>query len=1476
MKTSLFIYFFLSLSILCAAGAPVITLLYPSWGSMTGNIYLKGTGFGATTALNTVTANGYPCVIQTASTTDIKCSMNTILGPIALSITVTVGGVTSNSKTYGVVEITKHSQTNNVYSIQGDFKSIPNPDQIVVKSPDQTITIPVTWSAISLTWNITKEMMAKGAFQLIDTSTNYNIGTTTTGYGPVIQDVKFYESSIVFTGFIFSGTTKVTSTQTMGQTDNCVITSWTETTLACTPVSTYFIDKYFLPYVITQANGYSTSMGSYLPNINVVQYIGTDRSNLVLTASMSQSTNIRVLGLTASPITPNSASLTSIGFTYPANAQCGNAFISTDDSLNYQRLSNSGLVCPTPLIQSVITKPDITNNYYLTFSGKYLSNQQYKTGTTTLYYKIQFGGGSTQDCSMISTLPDTNYVYTVVCQIPAITKPPTFKLVATTTKGQTSNILVGFQPTIETISKTNYRQRSVVTITGSAFSSFDLIVTIGGSQCQSPVVPEDGTQITCTFNSDVFVVDFSKPLEVVVSISSTYIDKKSIFYYNRPDPIISTSTSTNYGVPGTVTITGTYLYSTNLVVTIGGSSCTSPLSAPDGNSITCQFGSDVTVTNIRDKLEVSVIIDSTYNVKNSIFSYTLIAPTIVSSTSTMYETPGLVTITGTSFYNFGLIVTIGGATCATPVAQNDKQITCQFPSSVTITDIKNPLEISVTINSVAVKKSVFYYTLPTPTITSTTSTEYGKTGTVTITGTNFYGNFGISVSIGGSTCGTPVASQDKTQITCQFSSVTVTDIKKPLEVSVTVAATYNAKNSVFYYTLPIATITSSTSTIYETAGLVTITGTSFYNFDLVVSIGGATCNNAVASQDNTQVTCQFSSSVIVTDILAPLEVSISVNSVVTKNSVFYYTLPTPVISSSKSTVYGTPGLVTITGTSFYNFGLVVTIGGSTCSTPMASQDNKEITCQFSSSVTVTDISAPLEISVTIASKYNAKKSVFYYTLATPTIVSSTSTVYKTAGLVTITGTNFYNFGLAVKIGGAVCGTPNVSQDNKEITCQFSSSVTVIDISAPLEISVTINSVEITNSVFYYTLQNPTISSSTQTIFGKPGIITITGSAFYNFDLVVEIGNSPCKSAAASKDSKHITCFFESDVQVVDISTPLEVFVSIDTNFVAKENVFYYAEPTQVLISNSTTTVYGVAGIVTLTGTNFFGQDLVVTIGNSPCSSPVASQDKTQLTCNFNSDVKVLDIQSPLDVFVSVEPDNNITSSIFYYTLPTPTVISSTSTFYGLPTIITIIGTSFYNFDLIVTIGGSSQCTSPVASQDNKQITCKFEADIQISDYNTPLDVSVIIATDYKTNKAVFYYLKPIEVSIFSSTSTKYGVPGMVMIFGNNFINDQLFVQIGGSQCTDAVASQDSKQLTCNFKSDIQVSNFNTALDVFVSIKSLFNATEPVFLYIKSDKNCPVGSNGQMCSGHGTCNPQLNCDCSKEWESSDCSLPNTGG
>ncbi|KAF2077898.1 hypothetical protein CYY_000776 [Polysphondylium violaceum] len=401
-----------------------------------------------------------------------------------------------------------------------------------------------------------------------------------------------------------------------------------------------------------------------------------------------------------------------------------------------------------------------------------------------------------------------------------------------------------------------------------------------------------------------------------------------------------------------------------------------------------------------------------------------------------------------------------------------------------------------------------------------------------------------------------------------------------------------------------------------------------------------------------------------------------------------------------------------------------------------------------------------------------------------------------------------------------------------------------------------------------------VSTATPLLYGSPGKITISGSGFTVPLVQVTIGGAECTAPVVSQLGKQVVCDFDASVPVLNVNDTLEVKVgdTYSVNLFAKESVFRYGQiPT---VTSATSTIYAIPGIVTVIGTFFLNDQLEVTIGGNLCASPIAL-DSTKLTCEFKSDIVVTDISSPLDVVVSVQSQfSSSSSSVFYYTLPTPTIINSTSTLYGTPQQVTIRGTGFYNFGLVVHIEGSI-CSNAIASMDSKEITCEFKSDILVSDLSTPLNVTVVINTNYKATKAVFYYIKPIQVSITSSTSTKYGVPGIVTIFGNNFINDQLLVRIGGSECTNAVSSQNNKQLTCRFKSDV-VADENTALDVFVSVQSLFNATEPVFLYIKSNKNCPFGSNGQMCSGHGTCNQQYSCECNKGWESSDCSIQDNSG
>ncbi|KAF2068756.1 hypothetical protein CYY_009922 [Polysphondylium violaceum] len=1110
----------LNLFILCVVGDPTISKILPSWGSLYNTITIQGSGFGLSP---TVQANGlYNCMPSFVSDTLIKCAFTGTVPQLSIAnFVVNANSITSAPQAYNIVIFTVYEQNNNIFIFHGDFINIPNktPGMILVKNVADTLNTTVSYSRNALSFSLDRSIVEDGHLILIDGTTNGVVLSQTPQFAPVVNLVSLFASRIVIDGYLFRASTAVTTSES----DACTDPAWTPDSFACTPIPSFFKST-TLTFKITQ-NGFTTTISYNLRDLTFLNDPNSDTATLFVQNYNPAANIITISGFTPIPFSPTSITNVSLpggthfNIRYPPNSQCGDAFISGDPNAQYPRITISISACPTPVIQNSIQYPTNRNNFYLTFQGKFLNNFFSQTQSQAMTYKILYGDGTTAPCTFVQQENDANSIYTTTCQIPEPVSPSAFKLTATTNTLASSTFYVGYQPIVNTITKTDYMTPSFVTITGVGFSSFDLIVAIGGSMCVNPIVSDEGRQIKCQFASDVPVIDFNDPLQVKVSVNLVDIGINSIFLYNRPNPIITKTSPLTYNTTGQITITGTFLYSNELSVKIANYPCDNPVSNEDGKSITCNL--------------------------------------------------------------------------------------------------------------------------------------------------NYV--------------------------------ITVVDINVPLEVLVTIEGAYIAKDYIFYYVLQPPTIIKATSTVYAVSGTVTITGTNIFPFGLVVQIGGSPCNTPVVSESPNTVTCQFGSNVPVTDINSPLIVMVSMNTIYKGSApAFVYTLQNPTVSSATSVVYGTPGTVTIRGTLFYNFGLVVTIGGSTCGTPLASQDTKEVTCTFKSDVQVLGLDTPLEVSVTMNSAYNSKNSVFLYTNPAPvSIISSTSTVYGKTGTVTITGSSFLNFGLAVSIGGSICLNAIASQDHKEITCDFKSDVTLTDINTSLQIIVAYEPNFTTqNSVFQYVLENPIISSSTSTLYGTAEKVTIRGTMFFNFDLTASIGGSTCLNAIASQDHKEITCDFKSDVQIPNIKTPLEVLISMDSmKYISKSSVFYYLEPIQVLVS--------------------------------------------------------------------------------------------------------------------------------------------------------------------------------------SSTSTKYGVPGTVTITGSNFFNDKLVVKIGGSNCTEAIASQDTKQLTCQFKSDVEVAH-NTALDVYVGIKSRFNTTKPVFLYLLSDKRCPISSNGQECSGHGICNQQFVCDCIKGWGSSDCSIADIGG
>jgi len=361
-------------------------------------------------------------------------------------------------------------------------------------------------------------------------------------------------------------------------------------------------------------------------------------------------------------------------------------------------------------------------------------------------------------------------------------------------------------------------------------------------------------------------------------------------------------------------------------------------------------------------------------------------------------------------------------------------------------------------------------------------------------------------------------------------------------------------------------------------------------------------------------------------------------------------------------------------------------------------------------------------------------------------------------------------------------------------------------------------------------------------------------------------------------------------------------------------------------------------IITITGNGFTNTNLQVLIGNQECSSPLASTDGTSITCSFQANIVPPNGSSSLPVHIinngaeaygtfsyvcsvlcSVHGKCNTMENICECdkgwgspdcSTVSPSIKSVSSIKYGVPGQVTIVGTNFVDLNLFVSIGGL-QCTNPIVSQDLTTITCLFQSNVPEPSNGGLLDVYISIDSRFITSGLLFTYkgtckkdkygqecslngvcnddtlvcqcnkgwdesdCSVVNPVIKSSTSTKYGTPAQITIVGNNFVNLNLFISIGASHCTNPTVSQDLSTIICLYQSNITVNNINDALDVFVSINSTFTTTNKVFLYTKPDKKCPTNTNGQICSGHGTCNQQFTCDCDKGWETSDCSIPNTG-
>jgi len=306
------------------------------------------------------------------------------------------------------------------------------------------------------------------------------------------------------------------------------------------------------------------------------------------------------------------------------------------------------------------------------------------------------------------------------------------------------------------------------------------------------------------------------------------------------------------------------------------------------------------------------------------------------------------------------------------------------------------------------------------------------------------------------------------------------------------------------------------------------------------------------------------------------------------------------------------------------------------------------------------------------------------------------------------------------------------------------------------------------------------------------------------------------------------------------------------------------------------------------------------IGNAQIG--IEYQGGTKTTCattlrtDLNYDVVCnIDTRYQIYNFYAMYPSTSLTVPF----RNNPIVESISSTVYQTPGDVIIRGNNLKatNGQTSVSIGGSV-CTNIRVNDEGTLIQCTYQSDIPMTSISILLSVDVTLDSIYKFSSPIFSYTcesrgslvcsghgtcglnsecgcfspwssnlcNRIYPTLSSITQTAFGTPGVVTIVGNNFDKSNLEVTIGGSPCT--IESVGLTEIKCLFQSKTPASA-NGKLTVFLSIDTINTVQAEIFSYL----TCVVGSNGNVCSGHGECSSDLQCICEKGWNDSDCSTIN---
>jgi hypothetical protein len=785
-------------------------------------------------------------------------------------------------------------------------------------------------------------------------------------------------------------------------------------------------------------------------------------------------------------------------------------------------------------------------------------------------------------------------------------------------------------PDVTAISPTSGPQGggTVVTITGT-----DLTPTVSvrfGSTDATNILQDSSTQLRVTAPAGtgqkfVIVRTASGPSQGTADNTFTYVAATpTVTAVNPSTGVANTAT--------TVTLTGTNFASGATVTYGAGGTGTSPnVTFVNDTTLTVDLEADI---NPGTAVKFIVTSGGVLSAASSATFTGIGLPTVtaVSPGTVAANAEATITLTGTNFVS-GATVTYGSAGSGTSATDISVVSATSLTAKVAANTIGvgTAVKFIVTVSNVSSAASSATLTgvaLPTVTAISPATGAAGAAQVVTITGTNFGASAGevTSVQFDGGPSLSGATWISLTQLTATApASLTAGTAYRP---TVTIQGVTSAVNSSVSYTpiaVPTVTAINPAGVIANAEATITLTGTNFVNGATVTYGAAGTGHLAtdISVVSATSLTAKVAANTIGVGTAVKFIVAVS-NVSSAASSATLTGREVPAVSSVMPTqaAAGSSPLVTLTGANFVNGAMSVTYG------PNGTETNASAVTVVSSTSLAVQLGA-ISAGATkfVASVNGIPSPVSSATLtgiAVPTVtaVNPSSLEALTAGIVTLTGTNFVNGATTVTYGASGSGSTATPVTVVSGTTLTASVGTDIPANTAVTFIVSVNGVAGAVSTATVTgLNKPTVAGITPVTAaaGAATTVTIMGSNFQatGFPVTVSYGADGTGTPATdvvvvsgtSLTAKTGTNIGEGDVRKFIVT------VGSVSSAVSTATLTGVAAPTVTGISPASGAV-GTAHNVTITGTNFGSNTSEITsvqFDEGPSLSSPAWISTTQLT-----------------------------------------------------------------------------------------------------------------------------------------------------------------------------------------------------------------------------------------------------------------------